>query len=257
MKFPGDVTDEISNDPLYPSSQIKTEDIYTDDSLRDMLYPGDPMFFPKPSTDDRKDFELNVIGDDLIIFKSPALTTVSIAKNDLKDSLDKIIEHLDLNLKQTLMSKDDRTETKQKINILKNLNKKFNLIKKTDIEKQLQSHEWLTKLIEDQLKLNKTYHTFGENFESNKLKNKFKNVTIRKRKLLPLTSADRLKDLLSIYTQIPVDWAKKIEAAKNVFSNIIKQILPESYKKFKIDYDQSNNIDISEVKYESDDDISF
>ena len=28
------------------------------------------------------------------------------------------------------MSKDDRTETKQKINILKNLNKRFNLIKK-------------------------------------------------------------------------------------------------------------------------------
>ena len=45
--------------------------------------------------------------------------------------------------------------------------------------------------------------------------------------------------------------------AKNVFSNIIKQIPPESYKKFKIDYDQSNNIDISEVKYESDDDIPF
>ena len=105
--------------------------------------------------------------------------------------------------------------------------------------------------------MNKTYHTFGENFESNKLKNKFKNVTIRKRKLLPLTSEDRLKDLPSIYTQIPADQAKKIEAAKNVFSNIIKQIPPESYKKFKIDYDQSNNIDFSEVKYESDDDISF
>ena len=84
---------------------------------------------------------------------------------------------------------------------------------------------------------------FGENFESNKLKNKFKNVTIRKRKLLPLTSEDRLKDLPSIYTQIPADWAKKIP--------------PESYKKFKIGYNQSNNIDISEVKYESDDDISF
>ena len=54
------------------------------------------------------------------------------------------------------MSKDDRAETKQKINILKILNKKFNLIKKTDIEKQLQSHEWLEKLIKDQLKLNKT-----------------------------------------------------------------------------------------------------
>ena len=145
----------------------------------------------------------------MIVFKSPALAVLSIAKKDLKDALDKIIEDLDLNLKQTLMSKDDRTETKQKINILKNLNKKFNLIKKTDIEKQFQSHEWLTKLIEDQLKLNKTYYMFGENFESNKLKNKFKNVTIRKRKLLSLTSEVRLKDLPSIYTQIPADRAKK------------------------------------------------
>ena len=49
------------------------------------------------------------------------MTVVSIAEKDLKDALNKIIEDLDLNLKQTLMSKDDRTETKQKINILKNL----------------------------------------------------------------------------------------------------------------------------------------
>ena len=88
------------------------------------------MFFPQPSTDDGKDFELNVSGHELIVFKSPALTVVSIAKKYLKDALDKIIEALDLNIKQTLMSKDDRTETKQKINILKNLNKRFNLIKK-------------------------------------------------------------------------------------------------------------------------------
>ena len=127
LKFPGKATDEIPNNP---SSQIKTEDIYIDESLRDMLYPGDSMFFPQPSTDDRKDFELNVSGDDLIDFKSPALTAVSIAKKDLKDALDKITEDLDINLKQTLMFKDDRTETKQKINILKNLNKRFNLIKK-------------------------------------------------------------------------------------------------------------------------------
>ena len=98
---------------------------------------------------------------------------------------------------------------------------------------------------------------FGENFESNKLKNRFINVTIRKRKLPPLTSEDVLKDLPSIYAQIPTDWAKKIEAAKSIFSNLIKEIPPESYKKFKIDYDQSNNIDISEVKYKSDDNISF
>ena len=49
-----------------------------------MLYPGDPMFFLQPSTDDRKDFELNVGGDKLIVFKSPALTVVSIAKKRFK-----------------------------------------------------------------------------------------------------------------------------------------------------------------------------
>ena len=108
------------------------------------------------------------------------------------------------------------------------------------------------------MKLGKTtYHTFGENFESGELKNKFKNVTIRKRKLLPLTSEDRLKDIPSIYTKIQIDRAKKIGAAKNVFSNIIKQIPPESYKKFKFGYDQSNNINIDQVRYESDDNASI
>ena len=101
-------------------------------------------------------------GDDLLVFKSPTLNFVSISKKDLKDLLDKIIE--DLNLKERLVSEDDQNKTKQKINILKNFNKRFNLIKKADIEKQLQSHEWLTKLVEYQLKLDKTTcHTFGEN----------------------------------------------------------------------------------------------
>ena len=168
--------------------------------------------------------------------------------------LNKIIEDLDLNLKQTLMSKSNKTETKQKITLLKSFNKRFGTIKKADIEKQLQSQEWLTQLVEDQLKQNKTYYNFGENFENKELKNKFRNVTVRKRKLLPLISEDRLKDLPSIYTIIPGDRTKKIESAKEIFSNIIKRIPSESYKKFKIDYDQSNNIDISEIKYESDDD---
>ena len=191
LKFPGEATVDIPNDSLYPHSQIKTEDIYIDDNLRDMLYPGDPMYFKQPSTDNRRDFELNVSRDDLIVFKSPTLNFVSIAKKDLKESLDKIIEDLDLSFKQTLTSEDDRTKTKQKINILKNLNKRFHLIKKAHIEKQLQSHEWLTKLVEDQFKLDKTtYHTFGDNFESGESKNKFKNVIIRKRKLLLLTSED-------------------------------------------------------------------
>ena len=108
--------------------------------------------------------------------------------------LNKIIEDLDLNLKQTLMSKSNKTETKQKITLLKNINERSATIKKkADIEKQLQSQEWLTQLVEDQLKQNKTYYNFGENFENKELKNKFKNVTVRKRKLLPLTSEDRLK----------------------------------------------------------------
>ena len=80
---------------------------------------------------------------------------------------------------------------------------------------------------------------------------------MRKRKLLLLTSEDRLKELPSIYSKLPVDNHKKNESSKEIFSNIIKGILPESYKKFKIDYDQSNNINISEINYESDDDEEF
>ena len=68
LKFPGEATVHIPNDSIYPHSQIKTEDIYIDDSLRDMLYWGDPMYFPQPSTDGRRDFELNVSGDNLIVF---------------------------------------------------------------------------------------------------------------------------------------------------------------------------------------------
>ena len=80
LKFPGEPTENIPNDPLYPLSQIETEDIYIDDSLRDMLYPGDPIHFLQPSTDDRKDFEVNVTGDEMIVFKSPTLTLATVEK---------------------------------------------------------------------------------------------------------------------------------------------------------------------------------
>ena len=187
-----------------------------------MLYPDDPLYFPQPST------ELNVTGDDMIILRSPALAFATIEKKYLKKLLNKITEDLKLNIKQLSMPLSNKIETKQKITLLKNLNKRFSTIKKADIETQLISHQWLNKLIEDQLIADKSYYKSGENFEGNKLKNKFKNVTIRKRKLLLLTSEDRLKDLPSVYTKIPTDIFKKIEAAKNVFSNIIKQIPPES-----------------------------
>ena len=80
-----------------------------------MLYPGDLIYFPKLSTDDRRDFELNVSGDDLIIFKSPTLNFVAVAKEEFKDFFNKIIEDLDLNLKETLMSEENKIETKKKL----------------------------------------------------------------------------------------------------------------------------------------------
>ena len=115
LKFPGEVVDEILNDPLSAAKSIETEDIYLDDSLRQLLNPENQLFFLQPSTDNRKDFEVNVSGDDLIVFKSPALTTVIIAKKDLKNLLEKIIEDLDVNLTQLKMTEPDRIETRQKI----------------------------------------------------------------------------------------------------------------------------------------------
>ena len=73
------------------------------------------MFFLQPSTDNRKDFEVNVSGDDLIVFKSSALTTVIIAKKDFQNSLEKIIEDLDVNLNQLKTTEADRIEARQKI----------------------------------------------------------------------------------------------------------------------------------------------
>ena len=133
-----------------------TEDIYIDDSLRDMLYPNEPVYFPQPSTDDRKDFELNVSGDDLIVFKSPTLNYVGVDKKEFEDFFDNIIKDLNLNLKETLISEENKIEEKQKLIILKNIKKRFSSMTKTDIEQQLKSHKWLKQLIEDQVKLNKT-----------------------------------------------------------------------------------------------------
>ena len=119
VNIPSDPIEKIPNDTLYPHSQTKTEDIYIDESLRDLVYPGDPIYFPQPSTDDRKDFEINIPENEMIVFKSPSLTSTSIEKKELRTILNKIIEDLDLNLKQTLTSKSDKTETKQKITLLK------------------------------------------------------------------------------------------------------------------------------------------
>ena len=124
--------------------------------------------------------------------------------------------------------------------------KRLNKAPKKDIEKQLESHDWLQKLIDDQMKVNDSSFSFGH-YDNDSQKNKFKNVIKRKRRPSHLISDDRLKEMPSIYSLLPANKIKKIESAKNIFSNIIKSIPPEDYKKFKIEYDQSNDISISEI----------
>ena len=53
-----------------------------------MLYPGgEELYFPQLSTDDRKDFEINIPESEMIDFKSPSLTFASIEKKELKTIL--------------------------------------------------------------------------------------------------------------------------------------------------------------------------
>ena len=53
----------------------------------------------------------------------------------------------------------------------------------------------------------------------------------------------------SIYSLLPASKIKKIELAKNILSNIIKNIPQEDYKKFKIEYDQLNDIEFTRRAY--------
>ena len=205
-----------------------------------------PIYIPQPSTDDRRDFEINLKENEMLLFKSPSLTIASVNKKELRNILNKIIEDLDLNLTEALMPASDIQDTKQKKLILKQLIKRLNKAPKKDVEKQLENHDWLLELIDDQIKVNNISFSFGQ-YDDNNQKNKFKNVTKRKKRPSPLTSDDRLKEIPSIYSLVPANKIKKIESAKNIFGNIIKNIPPEDYKKFKIDYDQSNDISISEI----------
>ena len=124
--------------------------------------------------------------------------------------------------------------------------KKLKTAPKKDIEQQLETHDWLQKLVDFQIKLNGNSFNFGQ-YHSGHQKNKFKNVTSRKKRLKPLTSENKLKEMSSIYNLVPANKIKRIESTKNIFSSIIKNIPLENYKTFKIDYDQSNDISISEI----------
>ena len=76
IAFPSPAIEDTPNN-TYPPSEITTEDIYIDDSLRDL---AKPIYFPQPSTDDRRDFEIDIGGNEMILFKSPSLTIASVYK---------------------------------------------------------------------------------------------------------------------------------------------------------------------------------
>ena len=103
---------DIPNDPLSPLSQISTEDIYIDESLKNMLYPvGEEFYFKQPSTDDRKDFEITTTGSEMIVVKSPSLTFTT-TENYLKTILNNIIEDLGLNLNLLINNADKKKNKK-------------------------------------------------------------------------------------------------------------------------------------------------
>ena len=188
LTFPSSAIEEIPNN-TYPPSEITTKDIYIDDSLKDLVKP---IYFLQPSTDDRRDFEIDIAENEMLLFKSPSLTIASVHKKELRNILDKIIEDLDLNLTEMLMSASHIQDTKQKKLILEQLIKRLNTAPKKDIEKQLENHNWLQKLIDDQIKISENSFSFGQYDDDNR-KNKFKNVTKRKKRPSPFTLDNRLK----------------------------------------------------------------
>ena len=106
----------------------------------------------------------------MLLFKSPLLTIASVHKKELRKILDKIIEDLDLNLTDTLMSTSDIKDTKQKKVIFKQLIKRLETQPKKNIGQQLESHDWLQKLIDNKIKLNENSFHFGHYDSSNNQK---------------------------------------------------------------------------------------
>ena len=235
--FPAPIIDITPNDTnSYEKNDI--EDIYIDDSLKSLTKT---IYFPQPSTNDRKDFELKLKDDQMVIFDSPFLdTSVSIERKDLNNISENIAEDLDSNLQTLDMNESEKINTKQKKVIVKNIIQKLDKTPNKNIEKQLKSQKWLQSLEDDQLRIDNMY-TFG-NYLENTQKNKFKNVTKRRKKIAPMTWVESEEP--SIDRLLPRNKRKSIESAKKIFSNIIKNVPPESLKilKFKIEYSPQEDL---------------
>ena len=89
------------------------------------------------------------------------------------------------------MDQDEQNQTKQNIFVVKNLIKRFDSTNKQEIEKQLQTHEWIRIFIEDRLQANETsYYTFRKKFKKSRIRKERLNITVRKRKILQLQKKD-------------------------------------------------------------------
>ena len=88
---------------------------------------------------------------------------------------------------------------------------------------------------------------FGLDFERNispkknrrnkRRKIPYENIATQKGKqVMPITSEKRLKELPSIYTEIPADQTGKIEGTKTFFDKIIKQVQDTPKKNINIQY---------------------
>lgn len=244
LYFPSPITENIPNNATF-TEKNSIEVIYIDDSLTDLTKP---MYFPQPSTNDRKDFKLDLKDDQMVIFKSPFLdTSISIQKEDLNNILENIAEDLDPNLKTLDMNASETQDTKQKKVIVKNIIGKLDRTPNKSIQEQLESQKWLQSLVDDQLKIENNFYPFGHYLREEN-QNKFKIVTKRKKrrgKSAPMTWVESEEP--SINTLLPTNKRKSVQSAKKFFSNIIKNVPPEYYKKFKIEYSPQNNLTFEDV----------
>ena len=112
----------------------------------------------------------------MVVFDSPFLeTSISIEKDDLNNILQNIAEDLDSNLQTLDMTQSEKTDTKQKKVIVKNIIQRLDKTPNKNIEKQLKSHKWLQSLVDDQLQID-NIHTFGNYFNDKHQKKIKKNL---------------------------------------------------------------------------------
>ena len=88
-------------------------------------------------------------------------------------------------------------------------------LEKKKLKKKINTKSWLNKLLDNRFDLIRDFGEFQENIppgKSRKIKrrNPYKNVTLqKKRQLMASTSEKRLKELPTVYTEIPADQRDK------------------------------------------------